>query len=428
MQAVGVAIMGSVILVSRRAGGAVFGAAIALYLVLDNGILGFSVPRGAREVLLFCWIVGVIWRGRGRTLVAPPPALWGIAFAWWGLALLVFHGVNDVSLQSYILNLEFVLAFVVAVVYRDSESPLWVLYGFCAGAGLAIVAGLMGYSYARTDAVGNVLSTRLYDAKIAGLSIDRRTWGFGEANNAGLALAMLVGVLAALRPKRALGKVVVSLGLVGGFAALLLTFSRTAFLVVVTQWLVYVVVLRLRPDQGSRMGRWHVSVALALGLVLVVLAVPVLSSRLMSIFDSSHPANEARLGIATVLLQGIEEAPVVGHGWDSIGVFTMHLKQRSFAVGDDHYLQYAFQLGVPGLLVLIGLLLSVFRRALRATKAGDAAVDRRALAALGIAFALGGLTLTVWEMLPAAGMFWMVCASSLPGQSQQQPPHQERLS
>lgn len=396
----------------ERAGGVLLGVFLSWHLLLAAGVLGFTIPGGVREFLIVVWTGGVIWRRRTEPMNATPVVVLGLLFMGWSVLMLGLHKLSASAARSALINIEFLLPVVVCALFRDSRSPRFVVAGLSVGVLVAVMASAFGLSYARRDLMGVVVNTSLWDARQTGLSIARQTWAFGEPNNAGLALAMATGTFASVRASSRSGAVATWLLAGSAFFATLLTFSRSALLMVLVA-----VALQAIPIATRGISRNRRVVAVVLGVMLVLLvtliAVPVLSTRILGIVDLSHPSNAARLEILQTLGRQVFVSPVWGHGWGSLGVFASGTGQP-ITVGDNHYLQYAYQIGLVGLALFIGLLLSILKGSVY-SDSPRSMLDMRALNALLVGYIVAGFFANAWEMLPAAAFFWFVAATVLYG-------------
>ena len=190
----------------------------------------------------------------------------------------------------------------------------------------------------------------------------------------GLSVALL---LATRRPPlRA-----VLLGLVGlDVVAVILTFSRGGFLTLATVLLVYLWKIRRRPER-----RW----AWAALLVVLVACVPLLPSRYVDRVSTITGLKSDTTGSAQLRWDDTVAAarfvlanPVVGAG---VGMNVLALIQER---GDNRwtavhnvYLEYAVELGLPGLVLFLLLLGGCFR-SVRSTTFKAAATCSRSLCSL----------------------------------------------
>src|SRR5690349_6323614 len=147
------------------------------------------------------------------------------------------------------------------------------------------------------------------------------------------------------------------------------TFSRGGFLTLGVTFVLYVRALSTRPGQR----RWA-----ALALVLALAALPFLpegfTERMSTIADiqaDESGSAQARLSDTLVALQYIAFHPVAGAG---IGMDVLALNEmRGELWKEVHnaYLQYAVDLGIPGLVLLAMLLLGALRCAREAQQAAQ---------------------------------------------------------
>jgi hypothetical protein len=195
-----------------------------------------------------------------------------------------------------------------------------------------------------------------------------------------LNLILPLGIALFLSAASTVGRV--ALAMVAGLhaAAVVVTFSRAGFLTLATTVLVFGVKL-------ARRGAWGLVLA---GLVAALLAIPALPSgyldRLSTITDvDSDPTGsaQARSRDMKAALTYLASHPLIGAG---AGMNVLALNDvRGAAWKEVHsvYLQYAVDLGLPGLLMFAALWVVCFRAARRAAQPRSPSPAERRRAALG---------------------------------------------
>jgi O-antigen ligase len=413
MAAVGILML--VVLLRPRLTIVVLGVFVSLYFPLTHGLIGISVPSWVREALIVATTMTLVLRERGRLPKHSGyrlPLVFAILFIAWGLVAAVWHGLSSSTISSFVLNCEFVVLFVVMSLWACESDFADFATGYVGGVAAGLALAVSGLSYMRTDAYGNVVNVRLWESTLGSMLVNRQTWAFGDPNNAGLALAWGVGLavwLAFGSPRwRKLGLVVASVSL----AALIMTYSRASYVVIVAFGLSLLPVLRSASRHIGFSVKTVRGVVISLTAVVMIMAAtqPLLAARFISIFDFTHPSNAAHVAIAGDVLEQIPDAPVLGHGWSSIGVFAGRTA-TGYAVADNHYLQYAYQIGLPGLLLFCAVLLTLLVRGLQVVRRDD---YPPVLPLAAMLFGTVGIATTAnaWEMFPSLSVFW-VCAGFL---------------
>lgn len=137
--------------------------------------------------------------------------------------------------------------------------------------------------------------------------------------------------------------------------AVIVTFSRAGFLVLATTFVMYVWKLRKLPERS-----WAVA-ALVLGLLCIPLLPSSYMDRLSTITDiKSDPTGsaQARWSDTVSAVSFVARNPIIGAG---VGVNDLALNQERgplWRVIHNVYLEYAVELGIPGLILFLLLLVA----------------------------------------------------------------------
>src|SRR5262249_14472309 len=143
--------------------------------------------------------------------------------------------------------------------------------------------------------------------------------------------------------------------------AVILTFSRAGFLTLATIALMYLWKLRGRAE-----GRWMLG-ALLVGLLCAPLLPSGYLDRLATITDiESDPTGsaQARRSDTLAALSFVGHSPLVGAG---VGMNALALNEERgplWTVVHNVYLEYAVELGIPGLVLFLWLLANCFKATL----------------------------------------------------------------
>jgi O-antigen ligase len=235
----------------------------------------------------------------------------------------------------------------------------------------------------------------------------------GNPNDLALVLNLMIPLAAALCvAERALAaRAVAALALLLAVAGIVVTFSRAGFVALATIGLLSIVAMVRRAPAGA--------LAVVLGLVVITPSVlpPGYVQRLTTITDiSSDPTGSAQ-GRWTDLIVAADLAarnPVIGVG---LGQNLLALnRERGPTWREVHnvYLQYAVDLGVPGLLLFLWLFVAVFRSARRVRRLSTRAP---ALNELGVVAAAVQIALCAFAVAalfyPAAYHFYFFLIAGL---------------
>jgi putative inorganic carbon (HCO3(-)) transporter len=249
--------------------------------------------------------------------------------------------------------------------------------------------------------ISNYFTGELLHTGVPGL---KRIYGYmggsglaANPNDLALMLNLIIPIAAALMlgSRRAGGKAVAGLAMVLGITAVILTFSRAGFLTLATTGAMLFVVLVRRKAPGA-----------AGFLLLAALVIPVLlpsgyTERLRTITDITTDETGSAQGRWQDFLVAIEVVahnPIVGVG---IGADILALNQYrgtdTYRSVHNAYLQYAVDLGLPGLFLFVWLHIMCFRNA--------RAVERRAQrdpALRHLGYLAGGIQISLAAFFVAA--------------------------
>jgi probable O-glycosylation ligase (exosortase A-associated) len=231
-------------------------------------------------------------------------------------------------------------------------------------------------------------------------------------NDLALMINLLLPFAAALlvTTRRLLPRLVAGSALLLGVAGVIVTFSRAGFLTLAAMGLVGLLALgRRRP--------------LALLVVAVVIAVATTMlpqgyfERLSTITDIESDTTgsaQGRWSDALVAMEVAARNPITGVGLDQ-NVLALN-RERGATWREVHnvYLQYAVDLGVPGLTLFLALFVSLFRTAARVRRAGARRRDGRevAVAAGSVQVALVAFAVAAF-FHPVAYQFYFFLAAGM---------------
>lgn len=236
---------------------------------------------------------------------------------------------------------------------------------------------------------------------------------FSTLHNPNLLAGFLVVIMAlaaglGLSAYRFKGKVLVSGLILALGVCLVLTYSRGAWLSV----LAVIVTLGLLK---SRKILW----LLALIPVAMVVGHEVVLERLLSIMNPTDTSATLRIALWESTLAMIADKPFFGIGWGAYGIvypeYDFFVQDAGTKIFHAHnmYLHIAAEIGIPGLLVFLALLLGHARRAMNlAVSVSDrwtAGLMLGALAAL-VGIAVGGFTDYVLFNIQMSMLFWLLNA------------------
>jgi putative inorganic carbon (hco3(-)) transporter len=317
---------------------------------------------------------------QGKTMLPWPGAL------WWGLALL---GWSLVSLESaisldlgvrQILQLAggLVFACVMVGVCTSMRELRWVVAGITTVS--ALIAGMA------LTSLGNI------DIQLGGAVAEGRLSGtFADPNQLGafaaLTLFPAIGLIGAARSKSGRAFAAVAVALIGG--ALLLSLSRGAWVGVGLAFIYLTVTMQEFRRTLLALGIPVLIVAFALGAFAPdAPQVEVVGARIQS-FTVLSPY-DARDQIWAEGIREMRENPVTGVGPGSFPMASLRSASRTSTVFAEHahsiFFTWGAETGVPGLLMVIGLMGAVWatgRRAVRHAVDGGRKQDRMIISGIG---------------------------------------------
>jgi putative inorganic carbon (HCO3(-)) transporter len=215
-----------------------------------------------------------------------------------------------------------------------------------------------------------------------------------------LNLLLPLGIALFLSASSTLGRaaLVMALGLQAG--AIVVTFSRAGFLTLATTALVFAVKL-------ARRGAWGLLVG---GAVVLVLALPVLPAgyldRLATITDvESDPTGSAqeRSRDLKVAAGYVAQNPLLGAGAGMSILALNELRGEAWREVHSVYLQYAVELGLPGLALFLALMACCFSAARQAARPAGPDLASRRLAAVGEGIQVSLIAFAVAAVFHPAG-------------------------
>ncbi len=345
-------------------------AALSFLDVLTVGGVAVSFDKVAGLLLFTAWLVNrtTAPREETRAVVARHPAMVASIVAWlgWGLiSVLWAQSASAVLTQSYRYVLDLLLIPIVYSAVRNRRDVYVIVVGYLIGAAFSAVYGIVTPPAATSAAVG------------------RLTGALGEANTEATvlvaALALALGLaLAARRSPRLKAIAVVASAL--SFAGLMSTLSR-AGLIAFGVMLVAGVVFGGR-WRGAAMRLLIVGVVAVLGY-FVVLAPSHAVNRVTSADTSG------RNDIWTVAWRAFEAHPLIGVGANNFQIVSAQYLQRpgqlpsaadyildSPKVVHNIYLEQLTTLGIPGLILMLGIFITGVSSALKAAHIFERLGDR----------------------------------------------------
>ncbi|MBE6084103.1 MAG: polymerase [Selenomonas ruminantium] len=155
-------------------------------------------------------------------------------------------------------------------------------------------------------------------------------------------------------------RIVLGVLLAAGAACLAMTYARGACLVIAVIFAVY-----------GMLKDWRVLAACVGVAVLLLLADPVLYERLTSVFTKVDTSSEMRLAFWESTVAMIQDHPFLGIGWGTYWMvypeYDFYLQGADIRIVHAHnmYLNYAAEIGVPGMLAFMWLFFGSLFTALR---------------------------------------------------------------
>ncbi len=324
---------------------------------IELGSVRLTFLDATLTLTLLAWVLRLLTSPNER-LVTTPLALPLVAFI--GLAVTSFFvGVESVTgeVARFFLKTINALLFYFTVVncLRDVDRLRWAVRALLVGGTVAALVALGLYALPEAQAADLLSRLRVVGyptgpdvvRHIAGTRIVRATGTAIDPNVLGgmLMLVGVMGVAQAFAPRPALPRPVVWAQLVAVGAALVLTFSRSAWLGTVAG-LGFLGVLRFR---------WVWPLLAAAGLLLYLLPVgDVALERLQQGIQFEDPAAQMRLGEYRDALRLIQRYPVFGVGFGQAPDIDVYVAAASV------YLLIAGHMGLVGLgafLTVVGIFL-----------------------------------------------------------------------
>jgi O-antigen ligase len=306
------------------------------------------------------------------------------------VALLRTGTVGPVVITQKALGLVFLMVTVACLVdFMSNLSRIcWVIDVFIAGVALNVAVALVGLMIQQDDPT-RLEGINYLGVRLSGFVIDPNA--FGGLIACALMLHLFAGRATPFRLRSPVRQMLT--GLLG--IGLVLTFSRSAWIAAVLGILVAV----------STAGRSARRVVLPVILTLGV-AVPILASRFVP--DLPQLANrqdqvDSRVSIIGSSLSEYSQSPIFGIGLDGY-------IQRHGVIIHNTLLWFLCEMGIIGLVVLLGFLLSFAARLIRIAQESTELVRATALsilaahaAMLGLSFGIEALYQRQWWLLFAAG-------------------------
>lgn len=256
---------------------------------------------------------------------------------------------------------------------------------------------------------------------------------YGTLENPNLFAGFLLPILplaavALLRWQTPLRRLYAAAGLGVGLVALVLTYSRGAWMGMVASLGVLMLLLALRqtrswPPLWRRLVPLVLLVGATIVLVVLVSQVEPLRVRVLSLVAGREDSsNNFRLNVWQAAIDMIQARPWLGIGPGNTAfnlIYPLYQQPKFNALSAYSIpLEIAVEAGIPGVLVLLGLLVSAVRTGLRLGK-GDGPLALPALASLAIVAGLGvqGLTDTIFFRPEVQLIGWFAMAVLAAGQA-----------
>ena len=256
---------------------------------------------------------------------------------------------------------------------------------------------------------------------------------YGTLENPNLFAGFLLPILplaavALLRWQTPLRRLYAAAGLGVGLVALVLTYSRGAWMGMVASLGALMLLLALRqtrswPPLWRRLVPLVLLVGATIVLVVLVSQVEPLRVRVLSLVAGREDSsNNFRLNVWQAAIDMIQARPWLGIGPGNTAfnlIYPLYQQPKFNALSAYSIpLEIAVEAGIPGVLVLLGLLVSAVRTGLRLGK-GDGPLALPALASLAIVAGLGvqGLTDTIFFRPEVQLIGWFAMAVLAAGQA-----------
>jgi putative inorganic carbon (HCO3(-)) transporter len=242
-----------------------------------------------------------------------------------------------------------------------------------------------------------------------------------------------IAVVALLRWREPLRRIYALLALLLGVAAMVLTYSRGAWMgmVLALAAIGLFLVLRLSRSWPPLWRRLFPILLLAGGtaaLVVLVAAVEPLRVRVLSLVAGREDSsNNFRLNVWSAALEMIQDRPVLGIGPGNTAFNLIYplFQQPKFNALSAYSipLEVTVEAGIPGLLAMLGLVITALRTGLRLGRS-DGPLALPALASVAIVAGLGvqGLTDTIFFRPEVQLIGWFAVAVLAVGDAQRSSP------
>ncbi|MCR5757605.1 MAG: O-antigen ligase family protein [Selenomonas sp.] len=155
-------------------------------------------------------------------------------------------------------------------------------------------------------------------------------------------------------------RIVLGLLLAAGAACLAMTYARGACLVIAVIFVLY-----------GMLKDWRVLAACVFIAILLLVADPVLYERLASVFTKIDTSSEMRLAFWESTVAMIQDHPFLGIGWGAYWMvypeYDFYLQGADILIVHAHnwYLNYAAEIGIPGMLSFVWLFFGSLALSLR---------------------------------------------------------------
>ncbi len=380
------------------------------------------VTRGGLSLLIAaCGLLWILWSL--RTPPGPIGAINGWLLAVLAVAVLAtgFSPVPAAAFKGLLKLLSYLGVYALAQRLLVSHPRWWdrIVAALLGGGLLTAVIGIRQL-YADTDALA-----RWSDANSVAAGTVRIYSTLGNPNLLGGYLLPLLplAVVALLRWRGLASRAFALTTLVLGCAALVLTYSRGAWMGMVAALAVLALLLVLRrirhwPPLWRRLAPLLLLVAGAAALVVIVSQVEPLRVRVLSLLAGREDSsNNFRMNVWAAALRMIQDRPWLGIGPGNNAfnlIYPLYQEPKFNALSSYSIpLELAVEAGVPGLLAGIGLYLSSLRAGL-AQASGPASHALPAMASVAVFVGLGvqGLTDTIF-FRPEVQLVALFCLASL---------------
>jgi O-antigen ligase len=345
-----------------------------------GGTAGLSPTEAL--MLLTAAVLVVLWAAGGRPPAVPQP-LWAMAAITAAVAISAVVATDTVIVSKIVLMWS---AFTIVGVQVAAASPQEIrriLACLAVGGGVAGAIAIAGGTD-QTLVAGGVIAT------------NRAQASFAQPNVLAFFLCLAIPVAVALSGHRPSRGRLVALVLAGlATWGLLLTLSRTALIGVFLALGILLLLPRFR--RAALVGLAVVVVFSLFNLDAITQSeqVSVVGERLATLGRSGALQHDPRSEIYSTAVRMIGDHPVLGVGAGNFSIVSLRYGLRDqdglpYDHAHDVVLTFAAELGLPGLLALAWLLLSLigpFRRALRRRR------ERHGLLRLGVAASLVAITI-----------------------------------